>query len=137
MSTPEHEPDATATPSLTVRLSAVTGEMHQLEGLIKSSNIDSRVLSEFRDAVDHIRGTSWAVQKWMDLNRQSKGDPFSILPIMAAERVKRATQMSKELSLDLQSVEVTFETPGILALSNAVDDLHRRLAVLLNRKIEP
>jgi hypothetical protein len=45
--------------------------------------------------------------------------------------------MSKELSLDLQSVEVTFETPGILALSNAVDDLHRRLAVLLNRKIEP
>jgi hypothetical protein len=54
---------------------------------------------------------------------------------MASERVKRATQMSKDLSLDLQSADVGFETPGIAALFDAIGDLHRRLAELLKREI--
>ena len=135
MTAPEHESDAGSTPSFTARLLAATRELHQLEELVKSGNLDSRVLSEFRDAVDHIRSTTWAVQKWIGLSGKSGGDPFAVLPIMAAERVKRATQMSREISLDLQSVEVGFDTPGIVALFDAVGDLHRRLAALLKREI--
>jgi hypothetical protein len=121
-------------PSITERLEAATGELHALEELVKSGELDSRVLSEFRDAVDHIRSTTWAVQKWLGLNSESGADPFSVLPIMSAERVKRATQITNDLSLDLQSVDVGFETPGIVELFNAVDDLHRRLAKLLQRE---
>ena len=73
------------------------------------------------------------MQKWIGLSDQSGGDPFSLLPIMSAERVKRATQISSDLSLDLQSIEVGIDTPGIVELFNAVDDLHRRLAALLKR----
>jgi hypothetical protein len=131
----ERPSDAAPIPSLTARLVAATQELHKLEELVKSGDLDSRVLSEFRDAVDHVRNTSWAVQKWVGLSHQSGGDPFSVLPIMAAERVKRAAQMSKDLCLDLQSAEVGFETPGIAALFDAVGDLRRRLAVLLNREI--
>lgn len=122
-------------PSITQRLEAATGELQQLEELVKSGELDSRVLSEFRNAVDHIRGTTWAVQKWLGLNNESGGDPFSVLPIMSAERVKRATQITNDLSLDLQTVDVGIETPGIVELFAAVDDLHRRLAILLKREI--
>jgi hypothetical protein len=77
----------------------------------------------------------WAVQKWIGLNEQSGGDPFSVLPIMSAERVKRATQITNDLCLDLQTVDIGIETPGLLDLFNSVDDLRRRLATLLKREI--
>lgn len=123
-----------ATP-LTSRLESATAELHQLEELVKSGDLDARVLSEFRNAVDHIRNTTWAVQKWIGLSHESGGDPFSVLPIMSAERVKRAAQICNDLSLDLQSIEIGLETPGIVELYNAVDDLRRRLATLLKREI--
>ena len=132
MSAPEQDSTPDSTLSITARLEASTGELHALEELVKTGKLDSRVLAEFRNAIDHIRNTTWAVQKWIGLLvDESGGDPFSVLPIMSAERVKRATQISSDLSLDLQSVEIGIDTPGIVDLFNAVDDLHRRLATLL------
>lgn len=133
MTIPERESNLSATP-ITARLEAATGELHALEELVKSGDLDARVLSEFRNAVDHIRNTTWAVQKWIGLSDQSGGDPFSVLPIMSAERVKRATQICTDISLDLQTVDVGIDTPGIGSLYNAVDDLYRRLGALLKRE---
>ncbi|MFY9801620.1 MAG: hypothetical protein WA211_01245 [Candidatus Acidiferrales bacterium] len=130
MSTPEHD---SVPSSITSRLEIATAELHQLEELVKSGELDARVLGEFRNAVDHIRSTTWAVQKWLGLSNESGGDPFSVLPIMSAERVKRGTQLCNDLALDLQTVDVGIETPGIVDLYNSVDDLHRRLATLLKR----
>ena len=67
------------------------------------------------------------------LSGESGGDPFSVLPIMSAERVKRATQICTDLALDLQTVDIGIDTPGISSLYNAVEDLHRRLGALLKR----
>lgn len=75
------------------------------------------------------------MQKWLGLNEQSGGDPFSVLPIMSAERVKRATQITNDLSLDLQTADVGTETSGVVELFNAVDDLRRRLATFLTREV--
>ena len=135
MNSPEPEPTDNSAQSITARLEAATTELHKLEELVKSGDLDSRVLSEFRNAVDHIRSTTWAVQKWLGLNSESGGDPFSVLPIMSAERVKRAAQIANDLSLDLQTVDVGIDTPGVADLFHAVDNLHRRLATLLKREI--
>jgi hypothetical protein len=132
MSTSDNE---ATPPTISARLESATAELHQLEELVKSGDLDARVLSEFRNAVDHIRSTTWAVQKWVGLSNESGGDPFSVLPIMSAERVRRATQICSDLSLDLQTVDVGIDTPGIIELFNAVDDLHRRLATLLKRPV--
>jgi len=127
---PEPEPEKL---SITARLQAATTELRELEELVRSGDMDPRVLSEFRGAVDYIRTTTWAVQKWVGLEQQS-GDPYSVLPILSAERVRRATQLAKDLSLDLQAVEVTFETPGLRELFEAIEDLYRRLAVLFKQR---
>jgi hypothetical protein len=120
--------------SVTVRLHAATAELRELEQLVKSGDLDSRVLSEFRNAVDFVRNTAWAVQQWVGLKGQSGGDPYSVLPILSAERVRRATQLTRDLSLDLQAVEVSIETEGLAQLFEAIDDLHRRLAALFKRE---
>jgi hypothetical protein len=133
MNSPEKESTSSSERSITTRLESATRELNELEELVKSGDLDSRVLSEFREAVDHVRSTTWAVQKWIGLSDESGGDPFTVLPIMSAERVKRAIQISTDLSLDLQTVDVGIDTPGIIDLFNAVDDLHRRLAKLLKR----
>ncbi|MFZ0523235.1 MAG: hypothetical protein WAL95_19550 [Candidatus Acidiferrales bacterium] len=134
MTSPENTAGGNVAQPLTARLEAATGELQQLEALVKSGELDARVLSEFRNAVDHIRSTTWAVQKWLGLNEESGGDPFSVLPVMSAERVKRATQITNDLSLDLQSTDIGIETQGIKELYDAVDNLRRRLATLLKRE---
>jgi ribosome-associated translation inhibitor RaiA len=118
--------------SLTARLRAITVELQELERTVISGDLDSRVLSEFRNAVDHIRNTAWTVQQWVDAREQS-GDPYAVLPALAAQRVHRATRLASDLCLDLQSVEVTAETEGMGDLYRSVDDLHRRLERLLNK----
>jgi hypothetical protein len=111
---------------LGARRQNATSEIFELEKLLKSGNIEPRVLNEFRDAVDQIRGTAWAVQQWIGL--QESGDPYELMPALSAQRVRRATQLSKDLTIDLESVEIGFETPGLKELSQAVDALHERLA---------
>jgi hypothetical protein len=115
--------DATSSP-LTARLESTTK-------LVKSGNLDSRVLNEFRNAIDHIRNTTWVVQQW--IAREQSSDPYTILPTLVTQRMRRATQLASDLSLDLQAAEVTVETEGMSDLYNAVDDLNRRLALLLKR----
>ena len=120
--------------SVTVRLQSATSELRELEQLVKSGDLDARVLSEFRNAVDFIRSTAWAVQQWVGLTEKTGGDPYSVLPILSAERVRRATQLTSDVSLDLQASEIGAETEGVRQLFEAVDDLHRRLGVLLRRE---
>jgi hypothetical protein len=121
-------------PSVTARLHAATAELRELEQLVKSGDLDSRVLSEFRSAVDFIRTTAWAVQQWVGQQEKTDGDPYSVLPILAAERVRRTSQLVRDLSLDLQAAEVSIDSEGLAQLFEAVDDLHRRLAVLFKRE---
>lgn len=118
--------------SLTARLRAITVDLQELEQSVTSGDLDSRVLTEFRNAVDHIRNTSWSVQQWVDA-REKSGDPYAVLPALAAQRVRRATQLANDLCLDLQSVEVTAETEGIGDLRRAIGDLQTRLDLLFNK----
>ena len=110
---------------LGIRLQNATSEIFELEKLLKSGTIDPRVLNEFRDAVDQIRGTAWAVQQWIGL--QESGDPYELLPALSAQRVRRATQLTKDLTIDLESVDIGLETPGLKQLFQAVNALHERL----------
>jgi hypothetical protein len=118
---------------VSVRLQASTDELLELEQLIQPSDIDSSMLRDFRGAVDHIRTTVWAVQQWIEL-RERGSDPYPTLPVLARERVRRTTQLSKDLDLDLQTAEVSIETEGLGDLFQAVDGLHRRLTPLFKGK---
>jgi len=120
-------------PSISMRLQAATNELNDLEQLIRSGDFDGHLLRDFRGAVDNVRTTAWAVQQWIPLREQG-GDAYSVLPLLSAERVRRATQLAKDLLLDLETLEVGSETQGLRDLFEVVDSLHPRLASLLKGK---
>jgi len=115
------------------RLLAATLELQELEKLILSGDFSPRVLSEFRSAVDNVRQSAWAVQNWIGLQQQHR-DPYSVLNTLAAERVRRATQIARDLTIDLQSFEVGLDTEGLADLFYAVDALREFLAPLVRKE---
>ena len=118
--------------SISERLLASTTELQELEKLVRSGDFSPRVLSEFRDAVDNVRQTAWAVQNWIGLKEQ-KRDPYSVLSALSEERVRRATQIAHDLTVDLQSLEVGLETEGLAGLLRAVEGLRECLARLFRK----
>jgi|SRR5208283_5692243 len=117
--------------SVSQRLRAATDELQALEKLVVSG-CSPRVLSDFRSAVDSIRQTAWAVQQWKELQGQNR-DPYSVMGILSKERVRRATQIAKDLTIDLESLELGVETEGLESLYHAIEGLYERLAPLFRR----
>jgi len=120
--------------SVSQRLQAATDELQKLEKLVLSGDCAPRVLSDFRGAVDSIRQTAWAVQQWSELQQQHR-DPYSVLGILEEERVRRAAQIAKDLTLDLESLELGLDTTGLANLFRAIDGLHQRLAPLFRKNL--
>jgi len=106
---------AFASQDLTARVAQTTTELKELERLIGAGTVDARILAQFREALNHVRQTSWAVQKWMELQAQ-KQDPYSAMELLTAERIRCATQLSKDLVNDIESQDISFDTSGLLEL---------------------
>jgi hypothetical protein len=120
--------------SISTRLQAAANELHELEQLVKSADFDAHVLRDFRGAIDHVRTTAWAVQQWIGL-KEKGGDAYAaVLPVLSGERVRRTTQLAKDLLVDLENVDVGIETEGIKGLIEAVNGLHACLAHLYKGK---
>ena len=117
---------------LTNRLQRVTDELTLLKEAIHSGDVDARVLREFRWAVDHIRLSAWAVSRWLEEEKE-RGDPYRILPFLVAERVRRATSLSTELTADLSAFEAGVETPGLSQLYDATEQLLRCLEPMVKK----
>jgi hypothetical protein len=118
--------------SISERLKAATDELQKLEQLVISGDCAPRVLGDFRNAVDSIRQTAWAVQQWTQLQQQHR-DPYTVLGLLSQERVRRAAQLANDLAMDLDSLELGLETEGLQKLFEAVRGLYKRLAPLFSR----
>ena len=120
-------------PEMTARLEKLSQELRELEQALKTAGtVEPRVLRQFRDAVDHVRLTAYTVQQWLELQAKH-GDPYSVLGLLTTERIRRATQLTGDLSIDLDSTEVTFETEGLDKLFAAIQGLYERLARLFRK----
>lgn len=111
------------------QLKKTSAELVRLERVMKSGSVDPRILREFRDAVDYVRKTAWAVQEWQERQLQNH-DPQTLLPLITAERIRRATQLTRAIMADMAVQDVTSETAGIEEFFQAVKNLNESLAGL-------
>src|SRR5579864_2721651 len=108
------------------QLKKACADLVKLEYDMRSGTTDQRFLKEFRDAVDNVRKTAWAVQEWQE--RQSRHeDPQTLLPLLTAERVRRATQLCDAITAATAAHEVARETVGIDEFLQAVERVHQSL----------
>jgi hypothetical protein len=115
------------------RLKKTSAELVRLNHVMQSGNIDARILREFRDAVDYVRKTAWAAEEWQERQLQRR-DPSTVLPLITAERIRRATQLSDAISADLAAHEVSSETTGMQDFFRAVERVYHRLVDLFRDK---
>lgn len=118
---------------LNFQLRKTSAELVRIEQAIKSGGVDPRILEEFRDSVDYVRKTAWAVQEWQE-RQIRKHDTQTVLPLITTERIRRAAQMSKAILADLGAHEVTRETAGVEGFFQITENLCRRLAELLEKR---
>ncbi len=103
-----------------------TTELLKLGQTLQSGGINLHLLREFRDAVDYIRGTAWAMEEWEQRHLQRQG-PGTVLSLLTAERIHRATHLCNELAAQLEACEVSFGTKGIAEFYRAIDRVYQRL----------
>ena len=94
------------------QLKKICAELVRVEYEMRSGSVDERVLREFRDAVDHVRKTAWAVQEWQSRESQH-ADPQSVLSLVVAERIRRATQLCDAISADAAAHQINRSTVGL------------------------
>ena len=108
------------------QLRKTCADLVKLEYDIRSGAVDSNVLRDFRDAVDNVRKTAWAVQEWQE--RQLRGqDPQTVLPLLTAETIRRATQLLEAVVSEAAANEIARETVGVEELFRAIEQAHERL----------
>jgi len=88
-----------------------------------------KVLMEFRTATERARQASVDVQEWIE--SQGKGnDPYKLMARVMSQRVEMATQLISDVTHDLESGDVDFETPGLAELHQTVKTLSERMSRL-------
>jgi hypothetical protein len=113
------------------QLKKTSSELLNLERAIRSGGIDQRILTDFRDAVDYVRKTAWAVQEWQERQLRHH-DTHTLIPLLVSERVRRGAQLSNAIAADLTNHEVSRDTPGVDQLFDAITRVRQLLAELLN-----
>jgi hypothetical protein len=113
---------------LNFQLRKASAELLKLEQGIKSGEIDPMILREFRDAVDYVRKTAWAVQEWRE-RQITHRDLSTVLSLLTLERIRRATTLTHDLLSDLKTQDVSHRTQGIPELARAVEQLHGQLTL--------
>src|SRR5258707_11186585 len=124
--------------SLAAKLRNLTTELRALDMDLKSGQpATGPLLREFRQALDNVRMTSWTVNELMDARRTSK-DPQAVLSFLTAERLRRFSQLVKDLCGDIDHEGVIWQTHGIQGLSDSLKLLQERLGKLVaERPTEP
>lgn len=113
------------------QLRKTCSDLVKLEYEIRSGAIDADVLREFRDAVDNVRKTAWAVQEWQERQLREQ-DPHTLLPLLVAERIRRATQLCNAIIADAAAHEIARETVGIEEFFRTVESMHESLRPLFS-----
>ncbi len=112
--------------SLGDRLRAAGDQLRQIAESVQATGADPLLLREFRQALAHVRGVGWALQRWMEL--QSSGDsPKPVMKFLNIERIRVAGDICRSLNDDLETSDLRTHTADLQDLHKAVQELVRRL----------
>lgn len=119
--------------SVSVRLQSATSELRDVEAMLNASaDLDARILSDFRDAVNRVRTSAWAVQQYAE-STYTEQNPSTVLSLLAGERVRAAYQLCRAIQQDLQKPDLRFQPGQLIQLRTAVQELLKDLTALLGK----
>jgi hypothetical protein len=119
--------------ALSERLRRLSDELRECELELKAgSTPENTLLQEFRQVLDNARMTAWTVSELVNA-AESQKDPATVLSFIAAERLRRSTQMLKDLCADIDEQGVTWQTSGVQSLYETVNLLQSQLGRMIDQ----
>jgi hypothetical protein len=125
------EVDSQFSKQISKQVDRATAELNQLEQLLKAGMVDKDVLTDFRESVNRVRHTGWAVQQAMEAPSSKEDVTF----ILTLERVRAATQLNAQLVVDLGLIKeqglvdqdkLTTLRKEVQCLANMLDEMIKR-----------
>jgi len=113
------------------RLAKAIPELRRLQNLLLlGEDLDPRILTGFRDALNHIRNTAWSAHQYI-ASKSTDQDSTSVLAVLAGERVRVAYQLCQALQADLKSNDIKFQTGQLIQLRIAAKALTELLGSVI------
>jgi len=112
------------------RVASAVVELCNLQQLLLTEDVDPRVLTDFRDALNRTRNTAWAVQQSLAC-QDTEADSATLMHVLAVERIRVAYQLGSVLAEDLRKPDIKLQPGQLLELYRVMKDLTRRLAELV------
>jgi hypothetical protein len=116
--------------NVSARLASAITELRALQAPLLGGEVDPRVLTDFRDALNRIRNTAWAAQQSANAPLFDEGRT-TVASYLTAERVRAAYQLCRSLHDDVCSEDITLQKGPLVELYGAakilVQDLEIRL----------
>jgi hypothetical protein len=114
--------------SISVRLQNVTNELREIQDLLRSEkDVDPAILTDFRDAVNRVRNTAWAVEQFA-ISKTAETDPNNVLSVLAGERVRVAYQLCKLIQSDLANPGIRIQKGQLLQFRDVTSELENQIA---------
>jgi hypothetical protein len=109
------------------RLKAAIAELGGIQSLLVAGELDPRILTDFRDAVNRIRNTAWAAYQYTE-SKITGNDSRSIISIVAGERIRAAYQPCQAIKDDLETTDVHLQAGQLIQLHAATKSLADKLS---------
>jgi hypothetical protein len=101
------------------RLKAAIGELGGIQSLLVAGELDPRILTDFRDAVNRVRNTAWAAYQYTESKITGKDS--------RSERIRAAYQLCQAIHDDLETADVHLQAGQLIQLHAATKSLTNKL----------
>src|SRR5882762_6328342 len=108
-------------------------ELQRLHEILLAGDLDPRVLTDFRDALNRVRTAAWAAQQYV-MRKETEQDSGSVLSLLAGERVRVTYQLCQAISDDLKRTDIDFQAGSLVQLHEATKALTEQLEGVINKR---
>jgi hypothetical protein len=108
-------------------------ELQRLHEVLISGDLEPRVLTDFRDALNRVRTAAWAAQQYV-IRKETEQDSGSVLSLLFGERVRVTYQLCQAISDDLKQTDIDFQAGSLVQLHDATKALTEQLEGVINKR---
>jgi len=112
------------------KLKVAIKDLRALQGLLTSADLDPRILTDFRDALNRISNSAWAAQQSVAAQVSGQGSP-AVAALLASERIRAAYQLCRAIQEDLGNTEIHFQKGQLSELHGVAATLTEHLKTWL------
>jgi hypothetical protein len=108
-------------------------ELQRLHEVLLSGDLEPRVLTDFRDALNRVRTAAWAAQQYV-MRKETEQDSGSVLSLLVGERIRVTLQLCQAICDDLKRTDIDFQAGSLVQLHEATKALTEQLEGVINKR---